>query len=489
MGSIEVNATTSAEGDVSHADMEVVNTDTGSTVDDPIAAQMPYTKSDIWVGYTYDVTVTAQGGFTGYSTDEKTKTFSPSSSTTSKTYNLTVQNYFPTADFQDSDNASTVETGTTVTLDASASTDPDGDSLTYAWDLDGDGNYDEATGETVTVSESSSGTYKYEVEVEDGNGGYDYATYTLTVNEPPTGTLEISGVTDSNGDSLSSFDYTVTRVSDGTEVASVTGASAPVTETVESQYDYDVSVSKSGYDSVTKTYTISENSTTSNSFTLSQISGSAEITVEDWNGDLLADGDATVGLWDGEQIASQSAGSDGVATFSDIPTGTYDVEITHPDRPDSFGTVTISENTTATKTIQFETPMKSFDIVVEDSSGSELDSFDYTVSQDGTAYTSGISENGAAVKLADIEYGTYTFEASSDGYETSTKTATVDEDKYEVVLTLSESTTDDTSGDGSDNTGGGSGSASSNNILVVIGVFVLVFVIIMLFLAVRDQEE
>jgi len=90
----------------------------------------------------------------------------------------------PTADFVDSDNSATVETGVSTTLDASASSDPDSaDTLSYAWDLDGDGQFDDATGATVSVAESSTGTYNYSVQVADGNGATDSATFTLDVTD------------------------------------------------------------------------------------------------------------------------------------------------------------------------------------------------------------------------------------------------------------------------------------------------------------------
>jgi ELWxxDGT repeat protein len=97
-----------------------------------------------------------------------------------------------------------ISTGQNLSLNASGSTDPDPwDSLTYAWDLNNDGLYDvTSTSPTVVVPwdtlstyVGSSGTYPVRLRVTDTYGLNSVATTSLTVNSPPTVSVDHSSVT------------------------------------------------------------------------------------------------------------------------------------------------------------------------------------------------------------------------------------------------------------------------------------------------------
>ncbi|QGA82082.1 Secreted protein, with PKD repeat domain [Halomicrobium sp. LC1Hm] len=491
MGTIEVSEVTDTSATaIDYPNIDVYRANDGSSVTSIDGAILPYT-ADVWIAYDYDVTV---DGYNEGVYHPKTKTYTVSDgSTTSKSYTLAEM---PNADFQDSDNASTVEEGTSVTIDASASSDPEGDTLTYSWDTNNDGTFgDESGGSSITVSESSAGTYEYTVKVSDNNGGTDTATYTLTVEEPnsaPTAdfqdsdnaetitvdgslTLDASASSDPDGDSLT---YSWDTNNDGTYGDESGGSSISVSESSSGTYNYSVKVSdgNGSTDTATFTLTVEEPAT-----------GTLEITgVTDSDGNSLSSFDYTITrVSDGTQVASGTGASAPVSNT--LATGDYDVTVNKDMYNSQNLTLTVTENSTTSQSFTIDKKMKSFNIVVEDVDGNQLDSFDYTVSEDGTDIVAGTSSYGNDVKLADIEYGTYTFEVTSDGYESASKSATVDDQKDQVVFTLSESTSSDDTSDGSG--GGGSGSNTTNNHLLVIGVFVLVFLIILLFLAIRNREE
>lgn len=259
LGTVEVSdVTDSSDGSsISGPDVDISHSSSGDLVSSQTGVSTPYTDQ-VWNYYDYDVQVTADD----YET--KTKTYIVSDgATTSKSYSLQKLNSAPTADFQDSDNASTTTVDTTVTLDASASSDADGDSLTYSWDTTGDGTYDDATGETIDVSESSTGTYNYSVEVSDGSAT-DTATYTLTVEEPPTGTLYIDSVQDIDDDPIS--DYTISVEQNDTVIAEST-TSGDYSKTLEPG-SYDVVISAEGFNVQTTQLDIESGITTNSSITL-----------------------------------------------------------------------------------------------------------------------------------------------------------------------------------------------------------------------------
>ncbi|HEU0021682.1 MAG TPA: PKD domain-containing protein, partial [Dehalococcoidia bacterium] len=134
-----------------------------------------------------------------------------------------------------------VATGDTVTLDGSGSADADGDSLTYAWSLITmpEGSTASLTG-AATASPSFvadlAGTYEAQLVVNDGIEDSAPDTVSIEANSAPvsaagddqtvqagdTVTLDGSGSTDADGDTLT-YAWTLTTVPEGS-TASLTGA-------------------------------------------------------------------------------------------------------------------------------------------------------------------------------------------------------------------------------------------------------------------------
>src|SRR5207247_2536993 len=102
----------------------------------------------------------------------------------------------PTASFTLSPNPAL--TGQTVTFDGSGSSDPDGSVTNYKWDLDGNGTFETDTGSSPTASRSYSSAQSLTVmlRVTDSGGATNDASWSLTVNAPPSGDPVIAAAGD-----------------------------------------------------------------------------------------------------------------------------------------------------------------------------------------------------------------------------------------------------------------------------------------------------
>lgn len=153
------------------------------------------------------------------------------------------------------------EPGQEVMLDATGSSDPDGDTLTYAWAVDRMPDDSEAELSDPTDAQPSftpdlPGTYVFEVTVTDPDGASDDDLVVVEVvqvnpNDPPVAdagdaqtvevgteaTLDASGSSDPNGDTLS-FEWTLDSAPQGSTamVESAEQEIASLTPDVEGEY-------------------------------------------------------------------------------------------------------------------------------------------------------------------------------------------------------------------------------------------------------------
>jgi len=406
--------------------------------------------------------------------------------TTLDSLELVAPNSSPQADFEDVDNTKTVSAGEEFTVDASPSNDPDGDSLTYDWDTDGDGNYDDASGSTVTDSRSSTGEYDYSVKVSDGYGGTDTGTVSVTVEEA-TGSLEVSGVTDSSGNSISSFDVTVAD-SSGSQVDSGTDVSAPYSVSgLTAGSTYDVTISASGYADTTKSITISENSTTSKSFSMSTLGG-VDVTVEDPDGNALDSATVELVDADGNAVDSVMTDSSGNVSFSDLAAGDYTLNVKHTDyQPKNSVSVSVANGETTTETVQMD-DYRTLEFTVEDSNGEAISGATVEVKQDGSVVSDATTGDDGTVNVGQIADGTYTIAVNGTDYKSAEKSVDLTADaQISADLVSSDSSESSSMTVEQDSTGGGgAGSVSSSNILIIIGAFASIFVVIGSFLAIKD---
>ncbi|MBE1301423.1 MAG: YHYH protein [Alteromonadaceae bacterium] len=179
----------------------------------------------------------------------------------------------------------TVTEGDSVQLDGTDSYDPDGDTLSYSWSLDSkpDGSSAELNNESrrrPSFTADEAGTYVFSLVVNDGNQDSSSDSVTITANEAAnsapvanagsdqsvvvgsTVTLDGSGSTDANGDTLT-YVWELTSKPDSSE-ASLDGATsenASFTADISGDYVASLVVNDGTENSDTDTVTITASNT------------------------------------------------------------------------------------------------------------------------------------------------------------------------------------------------------------------------------------
>lgn len=287
----------------------------------------------------------------------------------SDTVSLTVNavNHAPTAEA--GANAQ-VQLGTTVTLDGTGSTDPDGNTLSYSWT--------QTSGTAVTLSNAqtakpsftanATGTLIFALTVNDGTVSSTADTVTITVvkaNNAPVAdagddvtvdagtlvTLDASGSTDPDGDTLS---YTWSQVSGATVALTGTTAQKPTfTPTVAGVLVFKVVVSD-GQAQAEDTVQVTVNSV--NTVPVAKAGTAAAATVGqtvtlNGSNSTDADGDTLSYIWSQTAGTNVSLSNPNTAKPSFVPTvaGSYTFELKVSDgkatsAPDSV-TVSVQEGT------------------------------------------------------------------------------------------------------------------------------------------------
>lgn len=277
------------------------------------------------------------------------------------------------------------------------------------------GDYD------VTVSATDYDSSTKTISVPDH---WDTVNADFTLSGGPDGDIEISSVTDLENNLVGTFEYVIKNADTG-EIVYDSTATDSVVESVQPG-TYDVSVSKEGYSTVTKTYSVESNTTTQNSFILNRTTGSLEIfDVVNGHGSSVSF-DYSITDSEGSQVES---GSDISAPYSTIiPTGDYTVEVTKDNYTTDTYTYTITQSSETSHTFTIEEKVVTVSVgSVEDMDGGSIDPIDIEVvdSSSGSVVKSqsGVS---APYSFADLPAGVnYEVTVSSSGYKAETKTYSV----------------------------------------------------------------
>lgn len=300
--------------------------------------------------------------------------------------------------------------------------------------------------------------------------------------------LTISGVTDSSGSSLT-YSYEIANSSTGTVVHTQSGVSGIQTIDVSNtSSDYDVTVSSDGYQSMTKTYSLSAGAETSKSFSLAveEATGSVDLTVNDPDGNALSGATVELKNSSGTIVNSGDTGSSGGISLSAVPTGDYTAVISHTDYPTyTTETFTISENSTTSKTFSVSAG-NALDFTVQNASGTAIEGATVEVSQNGSVVKSATTDAYGVASISGLGDGIYSISVNATDYKSVSQSVEVTGDMSVTAdlvssdsVEVSEMTISEAGG------GGGSGTVPSDNILII-GAFAVVFLMISAFFLVKD---
>ncbi|WP_435116609.1 MSCRAMM family protein [Halolamina sp. C58] len=472
-GSIEVTDVTDQDGaSLSSFDVTIEDSN-GNVVDETTGASAPYTASDLETG-TYMLFVTSDGY--ANSTVEVSVT---ENSTTSKTISVTEQ---------------------VGTVEVSEVTNSNGTAIN-SFDVtieDSNGNVvDEATGVSAPYSVSgldSTEDYNVTVNATDydpitkthsfGAGGSDSQAYTLSNS---TGSVSVT-VNDPSGSALS--DATVEVVdSSGSVVQSVTSDSSGVASLSNIAVgDYTLDVHHPDYTDVTGTTVSVSDSTTTNKTIAVKESGAVEVTVNGPDGNALDSATVELVDADGNVVNSIMSNSNGIASFSNLNAGDYNLNVKHTDyQPTDSVSITVNSGETATETVQIE-DYRSFDFSVEDADGNAVSNATVEIKQDGSVVNSATTGDDGTVTVGQIADGTYTIAVNGIDYKSVSKSVEIKADAQisaDLVSSDSSESSSMTVDQETDGSGGGSGSVGGGLIPVIV-VFSSMLTIVGFFLAIKE---
>ncbi|HUW44673.1 MAG TPA: carboxypeptidase regulatory-like domain-containing protein, partial [Dehalococcoidia bacterium] len=274
-----------------------------------------------------------------------------------------------------------------------------------------------------TISDVPPGTYQ----VVAGKEGYESLSLTVTVLEETTAVVDFSL---SQIIVLGSITGTVTDTEDGSPVAGATVSDGTRTTTTDATGEYNianmppgtyqVTASKSGYESSSLTVTVLEGNTAVSDLSLVRIIVPGTITGSVTDAE---DGSPVAGavVTDGTRMTTTDA--TGEYTIANVPPGTYQVTASKAGYHSSSLTVTVLSGGTAIANFSLN------EVIVPGSiTGSVTDVKDgspivgATVS-DGTRTT--ITDASGIYTVANVPPGTYQVTTSKEGYVSVTLTATL----------------------------------------------------------------
>ncbi|WP_436903036.1 beta strand repeat-containing protein [Halovenus halobia] len=227
-------------------------------------------------------------------------------------------------------------------------------------------------------------------------------------DEPKTGSLEVSA-SDQNGGAIEGATVTVDGQTAQTDASGVATFSGLATGT------YDVTVEAEGESASTQA-TVEADATTTADVTveLPPETGSLEVSASDQDGNALDGATVTV---DGQTAQTDASG---VATFSGLETGTYDVTVeAEGESATTQATVEADSTTTTDVTVELPAETGTLEVSVSDQDGSALDA---------TVEVGGKSEStDSGVATFDLAPGDYDVTVEAAGQSVTTQ-ATVEAD-------------------------------------------------------------
>jgi thermitase len=288
----------------------------------------------------------------------------------------------------------------------------------------------DASGE-YTIANVPPGTYQ----VRASKSGYESSSLTVTVSEGNTALADLSltriivpgTITGSVTDAGSGSPIAGAMVTDSTRTAT-TDASGEYTMADVSPGTYEVTASKSGYESSSLTVTVLEGNTALADLALTRVIvlGTVTGTVTD-----AGSGSPIAGAVVTDSTRTTTTDASGEYTIANVPPGTYQVTGSKSGYESSSLTVTVSEGNTAVadlSLVQIIVPGTITGTVTAAGGGSPIAGATVT---DGTRTTT--TDASGEYTIAGVPPGTYQVTASKPGYESSSLTVTVSEGNTAVA--------------------------------------------------------
>jgi hypothetical protein len=277
-----------------------------------------------------------------------------------------------------------------------------------------------------TVAAGTDGTYIF--------NAVNNGTYTITpsksnttftpVNQSPTvNGANVTGVNFAAAGFTGTISGTVTN-STGTAIAGATISYNGGTTTSATDGTYtlsnvpagsvSVTAAASGYQSSTKSVTVTANTTTTQNFTLSATVGTISGTVTNTSGAALSG--ASVAYSGG----STTTGANGSYTLANVPTGSVSVTVSATGYQSSTQSVPVTANTTTTQNFTLSATVGTISGTVTNTSGAAISGA--TVAYSGGSTTTGT--NGSYT-LANVPVGSVSVTVTATGYQSSTQSVPV----------------------------------------------------------------
>ena len=226
------------------------------------------------------------------------------------------------------------------------------------------------------------------ITINDGTNPISGATVSVTVN----GTVQTAST---NGSGVASF----TNIPTGT---------------------YTFTATMNGYTSSSASVSVNNGATAVGTISMTRQTGNANITINDGTNPISG---ATVSVTVNGIAQTASTNGSGVASFTNIPTGTYIFTATMNGYTSSSASVSVNNGATATETISMSRQTGNAMIFVNPGVG-PISGAIVSVIVNGTQQTARTNYYGMAV-FNNIPTGTYTFTAMAGGYTTNTTSVTI----------------------------------------------------------------